>query len=100
GDHRLDDRGKGLMGSRNKQPQPKENRLVPDPLTSRVTTVEEANVIEWCDRCFLPHSPCDVDQEVEEVDDDETYDDVCMMESPANSQQGETSTELISARTG
>ncbi|KAH9304829.1 hypothetical protein KI387_009233, partial [Taxus chinensis] len=37
-------------------------------------------------------------QEVEELDDDETYDDLLMMECPMHSQQRETSTELISAR--
>ncbi|KAH9287659.1 hypothetical protein KI387_031776 [Taxus chinensis] len=62
GDHRSDDRGKGPMGSGNRQPQAHENRIVPDPLTARVVVVEEANEIEWCDRCFLPHAPCDEDK--------------------------------------
>ncbi|KAH9302568.1 hypothetical protein KI387_014151, partial [Taxus chinensis] len=59
------------MRSRNKKSQPKDNRLVHDPLPVKIATVEEANVIEWCDRCFLPKSPCDLDQEIEEADDDE-----------------------------
>ncbi|KAH9330978.1 hypothetical protein KI387_003086, partial [Taxus chinensis] len=65
---------------------------------TRVATVEEANEIEWCDRCFFPHAPCDEEKEVEEVDDD-TDDDVCMVGCSTSSQQGVTLIELISAKT-
>lgn len=63
-----------------------------------VVSVEEANEIEWCDIFFLPHSPCDEDQEVEEVDD-EIDDDLCMMGCSTSSRKGATSTELIGTRT-
>lgn len=82
------------MGLGNKQPQSRENILVLDPLTTRVTIVEEAHVIDWCDKCFFPHSPCDLSKEVEEA-----YGDVCIMGCPKNSQQRASSTELISSRT-
>ncbi|KAH9315879.1 hypothetical protein KI387_024506, partial [Taxus chinensis] len=77
-DQRSDDRGKGPMGDR--QPQARENRVVPDPLNARVVVVEETNEIDWCEKCFLmPHPPCEVDHQVEEVDDDDNIDDdACM----------------------
>ncbi|KAH9321807.1 hypothetical protein KI387_016446, partial [Taxus chinensis] len=59
---RSDDRGKGPMGSVNRHPQARESRMVPDPLIARVAVVDEANEIDWCDRCFLPHPPCEVNQ--------------------------------------
>ncbi|KAH9312342.1 hypothetical protein KI387_027377, partial [Taxus chinensis] len=40
GDQRQDDRGKGSVGSASRQPQARENRVVPDPLTTRVTAVQ------------------------------------------------------------
>ncbi|KAH9296724.1 hypothetical protein KI387_044752, partial [Taxus chinensis] len=54
--------------------------MVPDPLAARVVVVEETNVIDWCDRCFMPHAPCEEDQQEEEEADDEIDDDACMME--------------------
>ncbi|KAH9324582.1 hypothetical protein KI387_004760, partial [Taxus chinensis] len=100
GDQRQDDRGKGPVGSANRQPQACENRVVPDPLTARVATVQEIADMDWCDRCFLPHPPCEMDQQVIEDDnEDEMDDDICMMGSSSGSQQAATSTDVISART-
>ncbi|KAH9317659.1 hypothetical protein KI387_019428, partial [Taxus chinensis] len=97
---RSNKRGKGPIGYGNKQPQERENKMVPDPLAINVDVVEETNVIYWCDRCFIPNAPCEVDQQVEEeADDDNTDDDACMMECSTNSQQGTISTKVISART-
>ncbi|KAH9308572.1 hypothetical protein KI387_036483, partial [Taxus chinensis] len=50
--------------------------------------------------CFLPHPPCEMDQQVIEDDNkDEMDDDICMMGSSSCSQQAATSTDVISART-
>ncbi|KAH9298061.1 hypothetical protein KI387_029743, partial [Taxus chinensis] len=51
------------------------------------------NEIDWCEKCFLPHPQCEVDQQVEEADDD-----ACMVDFCTSSQQGATSTEVISVR--
>ncbi|KAH9315166.1 hypothetical protein KI387_023793 [Taxus chinensis] len=100
GDQRVDDRGKGPMGSANRHPQAREGRVLPDPLTARVAVVEEVADIDWCDRCFLPHPPCEVDQQEGEANnDDGTDDDICMMGCSSSPQGGATSTEVISART-
>ncbi|KAH9304908.1 hypothetical protein KI387_009312, partial [Taxus chinensis] len=64
-----------------------------------VTTVEEENLMEWCDRCLFPHSPCEVNKEVEEDEYDDTDDDSCMMKNLTISQNKATLTELITART-
>ncbi|KAH9319208.1 hypothetical protein KI387_020977, partial [Taxus chinensis] len=74
------------------KPQGRENRMVPDPLAARVAIVEETNVIDWCDKCFMPHAPCEEDQQEEEEADDND-DDVCMMGCSTSLQQGATSTE-------
>ncbi|KAH9292578.1 hypothetical protein KI387_042238, partial [Taxus chinensis] len=95
---RSDDRGKGPVGFGNRQPQGRENRMVPDPLAARVVVVEETNIIDWCDKCFMPHAPCEEDQQEEEEFDDND-DDVCMMGCSTSLQQGATSTEVISAQT-
>ncbi|KAH9289859.1 hypothetical protein KI387_033976, partial [Taxus chinensis] len=91
-DHRSDDRGKGPIVA--KQPQARENRVVLDTLNARVV-VEETNEIDWCDKCFLPHPPCEANQQLEEVDDDDNTDDACMVDFSRSSQQGVTSTEVI-----
>ncbi|KAH9318926.1 hypothetical protein KI387_020695 [Taxus chinensis] len=75
-----------------------DSRMVPNPLASRVAIVEETYVIYWCEKCFMPHAPCEEDQQQqEEVDDND--DDVCMMEIATSSPREATSTELIGART-
>ncbi|KAH9294311.1 hypothetical protein KI387_040485, partial [Taxus chinensis] len=50
--------------------------------------------------CFLPHPPCEMDQQ--DIDDDnenEVDDDICMMQISSGSQKATTSTYVISART-
>ncbi|KAH9297617.1 hypothetical protein KI387_029299, partial [Taxus chinensis] len=54
----------------------KEKRMVPDRLAVKVVVVEEKDVIDWCDKCFMPHAPCEEDQEEEEESDDDNDDDV------------------------
>ncbi|KAH9322027.1 hypothetical protein KI387_016666, partial [Taxus chinensis] len=85
---------KGPVGFANRQPQACENRLVLDPITDRVASVDEVADMDWCDRCFLPHPPCEEDQQFYEFDDD-----ISMVGCSSSSQGGETSTKVISART-
>ncbi|KAH9330748.1 hypothetical protein KI387_002856, partial [Taxus chinensis] len=66
--------------------------MLPDPLATRVLVVEETYATDWCDRCFMPHAPCEEDQKEEEADDDND-DDVCMVHFSTSSQQGATPTE-------
>ncbi|KAH9308631.1 hypothetical protein KI387_036542, partial [Taxus chinensis] len=50
--------------------------------------------MDSCDRFFLPHPPCEVDQQVDEADnEDGTDDDICMVGFSSSSQGGATSTE-------
>ncbi|KAH9319723.1 hypothetical protein KI387_021492, partial [Taxus chinensis] len=68
--------------------------MVPNPLAIIVVAMEETDVMDWCDKFFMPHAPCEEDkQEQEEADDDNDDDDVCMMGFSMSSQQGETSIE-------
>ncbi|KAH9303999.1 hypothetical protein KI387_008403, partial [Taxus chinensis] len=90
---RSDDIGKGAIGFGNRQPQGRESRMVPDPLAARVVVVEETEVIDWCDNFFMPHAPCEEDQQEGEEVDDEIDDDACMMEIPASSSREATSIE-------
>ncbi|KAH9311488.1 hypothetical protein KI387_026523, partial [Taxus chinensis] len=94
GDQRPDDRGKGLIGSANRQPQARENRVVPDPLTTRVAVVQEVADMDWCDRCFLPHPPCEMDQQDINYDkENEMDDEICIMGSSSGSLEATTSTD-------
>ncbi|KAH9291178.1 hypothetical protein KI387_043631, partial [Taxus chinensis] len=97
---RSDDRGKGPVGFGNRQSQARENRMVPDPLAARVDVVEETNVIDWCDRCFMPHAPCEVTRKkLKKQQMMKLMMMPYMMEIPASSPREATSTEVISART-
>ncbi|KAH9303622.1 hypothetical protein KI387_008026, partial [Taxus chinensis] len=52
------------------------SRMVFDPMATKVTVVEETcKVIDWCDKCFMPNSPCEEDQQQEEEADDDNDDD-------------------------
>ncbi|KAH9317618.1 hypothetical protein KI387_019387, partial [Taxus chinensis] len=94
GDQRVDDRGKGPLGSANRHPQACEGRMLPDPLIARVAAIEEVVDIDWCDKFFLPHPPCEVDQQEGEANnDDGTDDDIYMVGCSSSSQGGVTSTK-------
>ncbi|KAH9292559.1 hypothetical protein KI387_042255, partial [Taxus chinensis] len=67
--------------------------MVPDPLADRVAVVEETKVIDWCDKCFMPHYPCEEDQQEEEEADDDNDDDAFMMEIPTSSPREKNSTK-------